>query len=1018
VIHGGEQHGLGKMGAGQSQELAMSIIVQCPNEECQQTVSVDESLSGKGVRCRRCGTSFTIMDGGTTVSGESGRNRRRAEEGSFSTLPTDFGRYRVLQLLGKGGMGAVYLAEDQQLHRKVALKLPTFNVRSEPRRAERFTREAQSAACLHHRNICPVFDSGEVDGRPYIALAFLEGRLLDDVIRSETPLSQIWSVRLVIQIARAMQYAHEQSIIHRDLKPSNIILTTDGEPIVMDFGLARILRDYDSGEEKLTKDGAVIGTPKYMAPEQLNGEQQNISAATDVYSLGVILFELLTGVCPYSGSLLKLLKQIATVSVPSPTDIRPDIDPELATLCQRAMAKDIATRFPDMQEFAEELEVVAQRLEAFGGQLIESRHELVASESDGDADLANMEVPLESTMTADVKIRLESTRDPLRARLVRLCSSKKAVATISISCLLLIGALTLYFGLPSGSGTVFVTYASAPVGKSSNPAALIDVSESDTVVALNPEIEQQTSNASLLPQSQNADVSEPSADPKTKPSLKTVVFVRTKVIRSDLEQLDGATIGHLNFWETPLAREDLAALPHMPNVTFLNLGSTGLKLSDLTRMERFPAVQELHLEFLDVDTNDFSALQEIKELRKLSLWQSNLTDAGLAKLWWFPKLADLNVGRSKISAGITDAGFSHCYNKWLSMTDLDLECAGITDATVPYLAKMHSLKMLNIKNTMISAQGIDSLKRALPACTIEADTNLQTTTQDSLKAIKADPESGSNTSSQKAGLSPLQKLKTEMVAEALNLGPPGRKESVWISPDGLTLMWTNISSSGDGTLCYSTRDDSEGEFKEFICKPFFGRCVCADNSLSEIIFCRESLTTTSRLCISSFDKSTGDFGSAKRLSWTGGRTNDRFYPSQLSDDRLTLSGHMVSELGSYRLAILKRETVQHKWVLQTEDCFPSAEDSNGASMMSPWVADGGDFLLANDWFGKVCVFRYDKTSSSFVDLRVIKVSINELQKYSPRYCAATKELYFCDSSLIYRVQRFNPASLYANPESK
>lgn len=282
--------------------------------------------------------------------------------GLFSGLPAEFGRYTIEKLLGKGGMGAVYLARDSQLSRHVALKVPFFDAKEDPGRMDRFVREARSAARLHHPNICTVFDVGEHQGRPFITMAFIQGKPLEDLFDSDRLLPVATAVEIVRKTAVALQEAHQLSIVHRDLKPANIMVTPAGEPVIMDFGLAKVVGEVDAGEARLTQEGALLGTPKYMAPEQVNGQQSLIGPATDVYALGVILFELLTGRTPYSGPLLELLSQISTGSVPNVCDHRRGIDETLNNICRKAMSKRPTDRYSTMCELEDALgQVMSQK---------------------------------------------------------------------------------------------------------------------------------------------------------------------------------------------------------------------------------------------------------------------------------------------------------------------------------------------------------------------------------------------------------------------------------------------------------------------------------------------------------------------------------------------------------------------------------------------------------------------------------------------------------------------------------
>ncbi len=255
-------------------------------------------------------------------------------------------------------MGAVYLAVDTQLGRQVALKIPFFDAKEEPKRLERFLREARSAARLHHPNICTIHDVGQHQGQPYITMAFITGKPLDELFDSEDLLPIKTSVNIVRRMALALQKAHELNIVHRDLKPANVMITPDGEPVIMDFGLAKLVGETDAAEARLTQDGAILGTPKYMAPEQVAGDQSSIGPPTDVYALGVILFELLTGRTPFSGPILQLLSQIASAPAPLVRSQRPEIQDALEVICQKALAKRPEDRFSSMNELAEALSAV------------------------------------------------------------------------------------------------------------------------------------------------------------------------------------------------------------------------------------------------------------------------------------------------------------------------------------------------------------------------------------------------------------------------------------------------------------------------------------------------------------------------------------------------------------------------------------------------------------------------------------------------------------------------------------
>jgi class 3 adenylate cyclase/predicted Ser/Thr protein kinase/Tfp pilus assembly protein PilF len=273
---------------------------------------------------------------------------RPREEGPDLAGP--FGRYTILRRLGKGGMGRVYLAHDTQLDRQVALKVPQLGLGDPDTLRERFYREARAAATLHHPNICPVYDVGAVGETPYLTMAYIEGRPLHEwAAASGAPCPVGEALALVRKVALALDEAHRKGVVHRDLKPSNVMLDQRGEPVVMDFGLARRLHLAD--EARLTSPGLIVGTPAYLPPEAVLS-QAEARPAGDVYSLGVMLYELLVGRCPYVGPAAAVLGRIATEPVEPPSRHRPDLGSRLDGLCLRALARAPEDRFASMADFA------------------------------------------------------------------------------------------------------------------------------------------------------------------------------------------------------------------------------------------------------------------------------------------------------------------------------------------------------------------------------------------------------------------------------------------------------------------------------------------------------------------------------------------------------------------------------------------------------------------------------------------------------------------------------------------
>jgi serine/threonine-protein kinase len=247
------------------------------------------------------------------------------------------GRYQVLSRLGAGGMAEVYCAEDLQLGRKVALKLLYRRFAEDEEFVERFRREASHAAGLQHPNVVSVYDRGSWDGTYYIAMEYLEGRSLKDVITQSGALQLEEAIDVTVQVLRAAKFAHKRGIVHRDLKPHNVIVD-ESDPAhprvkVTDFGIAR------AGASDMTQTGSIMGTAQYLSPEQAQGHPT--SPQSDLYSVGVMLYELVTGRVPFEGesAVTIALKQVSAEPVP-PSQLNPAVTPELEDAILRALSKD------------------------------------------------------------------------------------------------------------------------------------------------------------------------------------------------------------------------------------------------------------------------------------------------------------------------------------------------------------------------------------------------------------------------------------------------------------------------------------------------------------------------------------------------------------------------------------------------------------------------------------------------------------------------------------------------------
>ena len=259
------------------------------------------------------------------------------------------GRYEVRSRLGSGGMADVYLAHDSQLGRDIALKVLHRRFARDTQFVERFKREAQAAAGLQHPHVVGIYDRGEHDGTYYIAMEHLPGRTLRQVIDEEAPLDQERAIDYALQILQAAGFAHRNGIVHRDFKPHNVICGPDGRLKVTDFGIAR------AGASEMTETGSIMGTAQYLSPEQAQG--QPVDAASDIYSIGIMIYEMLTGYVPFSGDSAVAIALRHVSDPPTPLrEVRPDLHPALEATVMRALQKEPAGRYGSAEEFAAMLE--------------------------------------------------------------------------------------------------------------------------------------------------------------------------------------------------------------------------------------------------------------------------------------------------------------------------------------------------------------------------------------------------------------------------------------------------------------------------------------------------------------------------------------------------------------------------------------------------------------------------------------------------------------------------------------
>jgi serine/threonine protein kinase len=271
-----------------------------------------------------------------------------------SDLPEWLGRYRIVGRLGGEGTGQVYRAEDPNLNRVVAIKVPRLEgpAADQAQIRQRFLREAKATAAVHHPRICPIYDVGEHEGAPYVVMAFVDGPSLASQLAKCGRYEDVReAVYVVGQVAEALAAFHAQEIIHRDVKPGNILLDREGMPVLSDFGPARPVENPDPRAAPVR----LLGTPEYLSPEQVSRTSGAIGPWSDVYSLGMVLYHVLTGRVPFQGDAPQVMSSIASEQPPAPSQFRPDLDPALEAVVLKALALHREQRYASAQEFTQAL---------------------------------------------------------------------------------------------------------------------------------------------------------------------------------------------------------------------------------------------------------------------------------------------------------------------------------------------------------------------------------------------------------------------------------------------------------------------------------------------------------------------------------------------------------------------------------------------------------------------------------------------------------------------------------------
>jgi serine/threonine protein kinase len=682
---------------------------------------------------------------------------------SRSDLPDPFGRFRIVRKLGEGGMGAVYLATDSRLGCRIALKVP-FDRSGQA--LERFRREAELAQRVHHPYVCPVYEVGQVNGVHYLTMPFVDGVPLDRLSGPDQPWRARRAAELIRRLALGLEALHDRGVLHRDLKPHNVMVRGEDEPMLMDFGLAR---DLDNRGRRLTGTGVILGTLSYLAPEQVEGDIDALGPATDVYGLGVLLYELLTGCLPFvAETMAALFRKILQDEPPSPASVQPDLDRRLERVCLRMLSKQPGSRFARMgeveRELARFLSSSAREDEDEKRSRIPSTHD-VDSWTDGSAPSTDVLGDLGS-LSALREIDLHGREDVSDAVIARL-QGLVNLCTLDLSgCNRLTDAGLAYLeGLPAlttlklrncewltddGVAHLARIPALQDLDLTSCRVTERGLGQLQAVVSLRRLLLRDCGvpDAALARLGALASLTELNLSGSR---ILTGVGLASLAALTALERLDlsGCTAvtdaGLFHLGEiASLAWLDLsgckgvtdvglaclgqlaslhtltlrwceritdAGIPHLLGFAVLcdlNLrGCSGITESGLGRLAGLSVLEGLDLGQCDVSDEVLARLRDLVRLRKLNLcWCVRITDAGLVHLGEMRLLRELDLrGIKATDAGVANLALLSCLEQ-LSLWS----CHSLTDAGVSHLASLTSLKGLDLSDCQVTDAGLARLR--------------------------------------------------------------------------------------------------------------------------------------------------------------------------------------------------------------------------------------------------------------------------------------------------------------------
>ncbi len=731
---------------------AESVEDCCPN--CRAPANDSASLS----LASGAPSTSNVRAAGTAAARDADRHDSSPArpEAKVEESIGKFGRFRLLNVVGEGASGIVYRAIDPTLQRQVAVKTPRF-VSSDPKQAERFLREARAVSRLRHPNIAMVFDCGHEKNTFYIASEFIEGENFEQRLAKSPPTFR-QSVEWVRDVARGLEYAHQKGIVHRDVKPANLMLSTDDRVVITDFGIARRMEETST----MTADGSVLGTPAYMSPEQARGDNKAVNALSDQYSLGVVLFELLTGRRPFLGTALQVLSDVVNKTPPLLTTLKRDVPKELQQICLRAMSKSPVERYAATGDLADDLDrwlrgkpiekgratrraplhsvrwtaaiisVAILLILAATVFIVSDRGTLEVTTLDDNVQLSvtqnGREIAVLDRQTGskitlrsgEYEVALKGSENELtlsksvitlkrgQATIVEVRHKEKSLKSIPVDPLPVeVAALRVPpVPPPEERAPSPVAAAAAPAPQLSPQSVPAGVVSERTVAELVLKL-----GGSVHVDGEfftNREIPASGTLPDSVTAVRHIHLSGSSLASdANLELLKGAK--HLEgLWLENLPRLTGSGFNHLEKATTLRAialgGDVGLSGEAFRHFSKLTNLNALFL--ISTGFNDESCrhIGDLVNLGLLDVGNTQVTDEGLKHIGKLTKLGDLNLSNTRV----TDAGLVHL-TTMKQIGILRLNYNAVTDAGMSSIAKLRSLRTLNLGDTGITDNGLAHL---------------------------------------------------------------------------------------------------------------------------------------------------------------------------------------------------------------------------------------------------------------------------------------------------------------------